>query len=246
MGKEKVKVRITKSFGDLLVLDDVKFDVTENEFLVLVGPTGCGKTTLANIIGGLAPPTVGQVLIDGEPVVTRKHNLSFVFQEPSCIPWRTLWDDVKIGLEIKGASKNSLKERVRRVIHLVGLDGFENYYPHQISGGMKQRVAIARAYATEPDLLLMDEPFGHLDAQTRYLMQIEIIRIWEEMKRTVLFITNNIEEAVFLAERIIIFSKRPTKIRGEIRLDLPRPRDNISPEFLAIRSRVSELFEISE
>jgi ABC-type nitrate/sulfonate/bicarbonate transport system ATPase subunit len=246
MRKEKVQVQVTKSFNNLLVLDDVKFNVNENEFLVLVGPTGCGKTTLANIIGGLAPPTEGQVLIDGQPVDTRKHNLSFVFQEPSCIPWRTLWDDVKIGLEIKGAAKNFFEERLRRVIHLVGLEGFENYYPHQISGGMKQRVAIARAYATEPDLLLMDEPFGHLDAQTRYLMQIEIIRIWEEMKRTVIFVTNNIEEAVYLAERIIVFSKLPAKISGEIRVDLPRPRDNISPEFLAIRSCVSELCEITE
>ncbi len=241
MRKEKVRVQVTKNFDGLEILDDVGFSVYENEFLVLVGPTGCGKTTLANIIGGLIPPTEGQVLFEGKPVDTRKHNLSFVFQEPSCIPWRTLWDDVKIGLEIKGAEGKSLEERVRRVIHVVGLDGFEDYYPHQISGGMKQRVAIARAYATDPDLLLMDEPFGHLDAQTRYLMQIEIIRIWEEMKRTVVFVTNNIEEAVFLAERILIFSKLPAKIRGEVRVDLPRPRDNISPEFLAIRSQVSEL-----
>jgi ABC-type nitrate/sulfonate/bicarbonate transport system ATPase subunit len=243
MGKEKVLVDISKRFGQLLVLDGVKFGINENEFLALVGPSGCGKTTLANIIGGLILPTEGGIWIDGQLVNPRQHNLSFVFQEPSCIPWRTIREDMKIGLEIKKFSGNSLKERVRRVIHLVGLDGFENYYPHQISGGMKQRVAIARAYATDPDLLLMDEPFGHLDAQTRYLMQMEILRIWEEMKRTVIFVTNNIEEAVFLAERIIVFSKLPARIRGEIRVDLPRPRDNISPEFLAVRSSVSALCE---
>ena len=241
MRKEKVEVEVTKRFDQLLVIDRVKFSVNENEFFVLVGPSGCGKTTLADIVGGLIPPTEGRVLIDGQPVNPRQHNISFVFQEPSCLPWRTLWDDVKIGLEIKGFPENSSGERVRRMIHLVGLQGFENYYPHQISGGMKQRVAIARAYATEPDLLLMDEPFGHLDAQTRYLMQLEIIRIWEEMKRTVIFVTNNIEEAVFLAERILVFSKLPARIRGEIRVDLPRPRDHISPEFLSLRSQVSEL-----
>ncbi len=241
MTKEKVQVEVTKRFGPLLVLDRVEFGVNENEFLVLVGPSGCGKTTLANIVGGLISPTEGRVLVDGQPVNPRRHNISFIFQEPSCLPWRTLWDDVKIGLEIKSFSGNSVGERVRRVIVLVGLQGFENYYPHQISGGMKQRVAIARAYATEPDLLLMDEPFGHLDAQTRYLMQLEVIRIWEEMKRTVIFVTNNIEEAVFLAERIIVFGKLPARICGEIRVDLPRPRDHISPEFLSLRGRVSAL-----
>jgi NitT/TauT family transport system ATP-binding protein len=244
--KVKLEVEITKRFSQLLVLDRVKFSVYENEFLVLVGPTGCGKTTLANIIGCLIPPTEGRVLIDGQPVNPKKHNLSFVFQEPSCLPWRTLWNDVKVGLEIKKFSRGSLEERIRRVIHVVGLDGFEKYYPHQISGGMKQRVAIARAYATEPDLLLMDEPFGHLDAQTRYLMQLEITRIWQEMKRTVVFVTNNIEEAVSVAERIIVFSKLPAQICGEIKVDLPHPRDNISPEFLALRTRVSELCGISE
>jgi len=244
--KEKVKVQVSKSFNNLLVLDRLDFTVYENEFLVIVGPTGCGKTTLSNIIGGLYQPTQGQVTMDGAILSPRKQNVSFVFQEPSCIPWRTLWDDVKIGLEIKRADPDLIEKRVQEMIDLVQLTGFEKYYPHQISGGMKQRVAIARAYATDPDLLLLDEPFGHLDAQTRYLMQIEITRIWEQLKKTVLFVTNNIEEAVFLAERIIVLSRLPARIKGIVPVDLPRPRDNISPEFLQIRSQISQMCETAE
>jgi NitT/TauT family transport system ATP-binding protein len=244
--KEKVVAHVSKSFNGLLVLDNVNFSVYENEFLVVVGPTGCGKTTLAHIIGGLYQPTRGQVTMNGDVISPRKHNISFVFQEPSCIPWRTLWNDVKMGLEIKRASQAHIQSRVKEMIRLVQLDGFENYYPHQISGGMKQRVAIARAYATDPDLLLMDEPFGHLDAQTRYLMQNEITRIWEYLKRTIIFITNNIEEAVYLAERIIVLSRIPARINGIVPVNLPRPRDNTSPEFLEIRTRVTQMCETAE
>jgi len=244
--KEKVKIQVSKSFNSLLVLDRLHFSVYENEFLVIVGPTGCGKTTLAHIIGGLYQPTEGQVTFDGEIISPKRHNLSFVFQEPSCIPWRTLWDDIKIGLEIKKSKPAAIQRRVKEMIELVQLTGFENYYPYQISGGMKQRVAIARAYATDPDLLLMDEPFGHLDAQTRYLMQIEITRVWEQLKKTVLFVTNNIEEAVFLAERIIILSRLPAHIKGIVPVDLPRPRDNISSDFLAIRSQITQMCETAD
>jgi ABC-type nitrate/sulfonate/bicarbonate transport system ATPase subunit len=244
--KEKVKIQVSKSFNDLLVLDHLDFPIYENEFLVIVGPTGCGKTTLAHIIGGLYQPSEGKVILNGEVVNPKCQNISFVFQEPSCIPWRTLWDDVKIGLEIKGAKRDFIQNRVKEMIDLVQLTGFENYFPYQISGGMKQRVAIARAYATDPDLLLMDEPFGHLDAQTRYLMQIEITRVWEQLKKTVLFVTNNIEEAVFLAERIIVLSRIPARIKGVVPVDLPRPRDNISPEFLQIRSQITQMCETAE
>lgn len=244
--KEKVKIQISKSFNSLLVLDHLDFSVYENEFLVIVGPTGCGKTTLAHIIGGLYHPTEGQVTLNDEVVSPKRQNISFVFQEPSCIPWRTLWNDIKIGLEIKGAKPGLIKTRVREMIELVQLSGFEDYYPYQISGGMKQRVAIARAYATDPDLLLMDEPFGHLDAQTRYLMQIEITRVWEQLKKTVLFVTNNIEEAVFLAERIIVLSRMPARIKGIVPIDLPRPRDNISSEFLQVRSQITQMCETAE
>lgn len=246
MERELIDVDMSMKFDNLSVLEDIKFKIHENEFLVIVGPTGCGKTTLARLLGGLSKPSSGHVSIAGEDVNPKIHNVSFVFQEPSCIPWLTLWDDISMGLEIKGADPQSAetKTRIKEVIKLVGLDGFEEYFPKQISGGMKQRVAIARAYATKPDFLLMDEPFGHLDAQTRYLMQIEIMRIWEREKKTVAYITNNIEEAVYLATRIIVLSKLPARIKAEHSINLPRPRDLTGPDFLRIRAEITAQCEV--
>ncbi len=246
MEKELVKVDLSMAYNGMPVLEDIKFSVHENEFLVIVGPTGCGKTTMANLLTGLLKPTAGQVTMNGEKINPKVQNISFVFQEPSCLPWRTLFNDITIGLEIKGASKESIAKRGKDVIKLVGLEGFDNYFPWQISGGMKQRVAIARAYATDPDFLLMDEPFGHLDAQTRYLMQIEIMRVWEKEKKTVVFITNNIEEAVYLATRIIVFSRLPARIVGEYEIQLPRPRDLTSQEFLRKRAEITKMCDVVE
>lgn len=244
MVKDKIKVHVEKYFGDIHVLRNVDFVVKENEFLCLVGPSGCGKTVLLQIIAGLIPPTSGQVTIDGEPIDPSKHNISLVFQEPSCLPWRTLWDDVKFGLELKGYGANEIQERVQKILEIVGLKGFEKYYPHQISGGMKQRVAIARAFVTQPDLLLMDEPFGHLDAQTRYYMQMEVLRVWEQMKRTVIFVTNNVEEAVYLGERVLAFSMPPAEIRAEIPITLPRPRCVTDRAFLSVRKEITRYYEV--
>lgn len=246
MARELVDIDISMKFNSMPILEDIRFKVHENEFLVIVGPTGCGKTTMANLLGGLLKPTVGKITMNGQEISPKVHNISFVFQEPSCIPWRTLWKDITMGLEIKRADHKTVEKRGKEVVKLVGLEGFEEYFPWQISGGMKQRVAIARAYATDPDFLLMDEPFGHLDAQTRYLMQIEIMRVWEKEKKTVVFITNNIEEAVYVATRIIVFSKLPARIKGEYKVDLPRPRDLTSPEFLKIRSEITEQCEVVE
>ncbi|MCE5242236.1 MAG: ABC transporter ATP-binding protein [Syntrophobacteraceae bacterium] len=246
MAEKLVRADISKRFSEMDVLRDIRFEVEENEFLVVVGPTGCGKTTLGNILSGLEKPTEGSVKIRGEVVDPHVHNISYVFQEPSCIPWYTMIQDVTMGLVIKKVDPVRTKQRGLDVIKLVGLEGFEDYYPWQISGGMKQRVAIARAYATDPDLLIMDEPFGHLDAQTRYLMQIEIMRIWEQEKKTVIFITNNIEEAVYLAGRIIILSKLPARIKGEYKIDLERPRDLTSPEFLKLRAEITQQCEVVE
>lgn len=250
--KEKtVKIHVKnviKRFGDLLVLDNVSFRVYENEFLCICGPTGCGKTTLLNIIAGLTSATNSNpVLINDEPIDPQKHNISFVFQEPSCLPWRNVRDNVRFGLEIKkavlkqGLSENEIHDKVRKIISLVGLDEFEEYYPHQISGGMKQRVAIAQAFVMDPDLLLMDEPFGYLDVQTRYYMEKEVLRIWEKLKRTVIFVTHNIEEAVYLAERVVVFTELPARVKAVIPIDLPRPRDYTDPKFVEIRRQITKL-----
>ena len=246
MSKVEVK-NLTKSFDDLLVLDDISFSLYENEFLCICGPTGCGKTTLLNLITGLIPPTKGSVLLGDEPIDPRKHNISFVFQEPSCLPWRTLLDNVKLSLEIKkkvlklNISEEEIDKRVRETIDLVGLRGFENYFPHQISTGMKQRVAIARALAVDPDMLLMDEPFASLDAQTRWILHIKLLEIWSKLRKTVLFVTHNVEEAVYLADRVIVLSKRPAKIVRAILIDLKRPRNKLSSDFIKYREEIIDV-----
>jgi ABC-type nitrate/sulfonate/bicarbonate transport system ATPase subunit len=242
----KVKIRFesfTKCFGDLLVLDNMNATLYENEFICIVGPTGCGKTTLANLVCGLLPPTKGKVTVDGEEVDPRKHNIAFVFQEVAILPWRTVEDNIKLGLELKRFPKGEIKNRVHEMIDLLGLRGFEKSFPNQVSGGMKQRVDIARAFCAETDLLFMDEPFCQNDEKTRFYMLNLLIRLWEKKKRTIIFVTHNIEEAVYLAERIIVFTQKPTKIREEIIVDLPRPRDVSAPEFVKIRERVTELIK---
>jgi ABC-type nitrate/sulfonate/bicarbonate transport system ATPase subunit len=244
MSEKSVKVRfesLTKRFGNLTVLDDVSLDVHENTFLCIVGPTGCGKTTLANLLCGLIPPTRGRVTIDGQKVNPKLHSIAFVFQESACLPWRTVKDNIKLGLEIKRVPDKELKARLGEVITLLGLKGFEDAYPNQISGGMRQRVDIARAFCCETDLLIMDEPFCQNDEKTRFYLLNQLIEIWEKKKRTVIFVTHNLEEAVYLAERIVVFTQKPTRVRAEIDVALPRPRDLSSPEFVAIREQVTEL-----
>lgn len=241
MGREKVRVDIRHRYGDLLVLDRLRFSIEENSFLCVLGQSGCGKTTLANLMAGLIPCSEGRITIEGAPANPRKHELAFVFQEPSLWPWRTVRDNIRIGLEIKGFPKAEVDRRVREMVSLVGLEGFEDYYPYQISGGMKQRVAIARAFALDADLVLMDEPFAALDAQTRHQMQMEVLRIWEKRRTTVVFVTHNLEEAVYLAERILVLSPKPAVVLADIPADLPRPRDFGDPAFVALRKRLAEL-----
>ena len=244
MAERKAKIQVdnlTKMFGDLLVLKDLTFDIYDGEFLCVVGPTGCGKTTFCNVVSRLLPSTKGSITMDGEEINPSRHNVSFVFQEPSCIPWRTVWEDIGIGLEIKKVNPLEIQKRLKDIIHLVGLRGFEAFYPHQISAGMKQRVAIARAFVTEPDLLLMDEPFGQLDTNTRFQIETRLIEVWEKTKRTVIFVTHNLEEAVYLAERILVLTNKPTTIKEVVKVDLPRPRNFADPKFVSIRRRVTDL-----
>jgi ABC-type nitrate/sulfonate/bicarbonate transport system ATPase subunit len=215
--------------------------VYENTFLCIVGPTGCGKTTLANLLCGLISPTRGRVTIDGTRVDPKRQNISFVFQESACLPWRTVKDNIKLGLEIKRVPRKEVGPRIGEVITLLGLQGFENAYPNQISGGMRQRVDIARAFCCESDLLIMDEPFCQNDEKTRFYLLNQLIEIWEKKKRTIIFVTHNLEEAVYLAERIVVFTQKPTRIRAEIDVSLPQPRDFSSAEFVAIREQVTEL-----
>jgi ABC-type nitrate/sulfonate/bicarbonate transport system ATPase subunit len=242
-GAVKVRADITHRYGDLLVHDAMKLAIRENEFLCICGPSGCGKTTLLDIFAGIIKPTEGEVLIDGVEADPKRHNISFVFQEPSTLPWLDVRDNIGTGLRIKKRPKAEIARTVDDIIGVVGLRGFEGYYPHQLSGGMKQRVSIARAFATDADLVLMDEPFVSLDQPTREKMQREVLGIWEHRRRTIVFVTHNLEEAVFLGDRVVMLSTKPARIVADITVDLPRPRDPVSAGFTALRARCAELLQ---
>src|SRR5487761_342169 len=219
--RPKVEVDASHKYGSLVVHEHLEFAVARNEYVCICGPSGCGKTTLLDYLAGILKPTRGTVLIDGAPANPKRHSISFVFQEASTFPWLTVFDNVATGLRIKGEPPSGITAKVREIIDIVGLNGFESYYPHQISGGMKQRVAIARAFATDADLILMDEPFVSLDQPTRERMQREVLDIWRRRVRTVIFVTHNIEEAVFLGDRAIILSAKPARILADVRITLP-------------------------
>ena len=200
-------------------LEDITFDVHSGQFLVLVGPSGCGKSTLLDLLGGLAQPTSGRILVDGEPVTGPGLDRGIVFQQYALLPWRTAQANVEFGLEAKGIPRRQRADRAREFLELVGLTGFADRYPHELSGGMKQRVAIARSLAFDPDVLLMDEPFAALDAQTRDGLQDELLRIWEQTGKTIVFITHGIDEAVYLGQRVAVMTSRPARVKQII--DIP-------------------------
>lgn len=238
----KIEVRnLTKKFNDLVVLDHVNFTVNDGELVAIVGPTGCGKTTFLNCMSKLMDATEGDIFIDGVPADPKKHNLAFVFQEPTALPWRTVEQNVVYGMEIKGVPKKERDERLQYILGLVGLTDTAKLYPNQISASMMQRIAVARAFAVNPDLLLMDEPYGQLDVKLRFYLEDELVKMWQTLHSTVLFITHNIEEAVYVADRILVLTPKPAKVRAEVVVDLPRPRNFLDPKFVEIRRNVTDL-----
>jgi NitT/TauT family transport system ATP-binding protein len=215
--------RLNRAF---LAVDGASLEVRSGEFVALVGPSGCGKTTLLNAVDGLIPVTSGTLTLDGRPISKPGEDRAMVFQQPSLLPWRTVLGNVIYGLELQGSlPKHEAQERALGLIRLVGLSGFEQSFPSELSGGMQQRVNLARALAIDPELLLLDEPFAALDAQTREVMQHELLRVWAETRKTMLFVTHDIKEAVYLADRVIAFTARPGKVKLSVQIDLPRPRD---------------------
>ncbi|MEE9145202.1 MAG: ABC transporter ATP-binding protein [Candidatus Binatia bacterium] len=229
-GSKLIVRNLTKAFRRqrddrvIKVFDGISLDVHPSEFVCLVGPSGCGKTTLLRILNGLIPYDSGEIFLDGNSVIKPGVDKGFVFQDSSLLPWRTVTDNVILGLEIQGADKKVARERAQKFIDLVGLKGFETHYPYELSGGMQQRVNLARALIVDPEILLMDEPFASLDAQTREIMQSELLKMWVQAKKTVIFVTHQIEEAIYLADRVVVFSARPTKVREIVKIQISRPR----------------------
>lgn len=242
--EEKVRVEhLTKRFGNLLVLDDISFSIKKGEFVCIVGPTGCGKTTFLNLLTKLHEPTSGDIYIDGVPANPKVHDISFVFQEPSAFPWLTAQQNIEYGLKIKKKDPAYIKEQGDKIISLLGLEKFRDTYPGEMSVSMEQRVVIGRAFAMNPDLLLMDEPYGQMDIKMRFYLEDEVIRLWKATGATVLFITHNLEEAVYLAQRVLILSNKPAGIKAEIPVELERPRKVSSPEFIRIRKEITDMIK---
>src|SRR5882757_22154 len=237
---------LSKWFDKLEALAKIDVAVERGEFIAVVGPSGCGKTTFLRMVAGLEPATSGSILLDGQQLRGPGGNRGFVFQNDSLLPWRTVLSNALIGPEVMGNVGKPERQRTLDLLKLVGLGGFENYYPRQLSGGMRQRVNLARALAIDPDVLLMDEPFASLDAQTREIMQTELLRIWEQGRKTVVFVTHQIDEAVFLADRVLVFARRPGRLQEAVKIDLPRPRGldiKRKPEFVAYVDHIWKLIE---
>lgn len=228
------------------ILKDINLTIDNGEFLVILGPSGCGKTTLLRMLAGLEFPSTGTITENDMPVLKPSTDRGFVFQQYSLFPWRTVLDNVAFGLEVAGIEKEERYEKAKTYIEMVGLSAFLDSYPHQLSGGMKQRVAIARALVNEPDSILMDEPFAALDVLTRHKLQNELIQIWEQETKTIIFVTHNVDEAVFLADRILVLSERPGRIIETFNIDLNRIRDRTSENYLEIKRKITSLLETNQ
>ena len=235
---------VTKRFNGHVALQGVTFAVPPAQFLCVVGPSGCGKTTLLRLIAGLISPDEGEVTIDGEPVTRPRPDVGFVFQQFGLFPWKTAQENISFGLVVRGAPAAVIRARVAELMRMMKLEGFERHYPYQLSGGMQQRIGIARALAVAPKVLLMDEPFGSLDAQTREVLQGELLHLWERLRQSVVFVTHSIDEAITLGDRILVMQSRPGRIVDDLAVTLPRPRDvnqvRHLREFAALRDRIWE------
>lgn len=231
--------------GSHEVVRDLSLQVRDNEFLILLGPGHCGKTVILNMIAGLMEPDSGTIDLDGKTVKGPNPDMGMVFQKTGILPWKTVMENVELGPKMRGVSKAERRKKAQHYIDLVGLHSFETHLPKQLSGGMKQRVGIARAYANDPQILLLDEPFGQLDAQTRYNMEDEIERVWQQEKRTIIFVTNNMEEALMLGDRIILLTECPARVKQVYEVNLPRPRDMMDDRFLQLRREISENTDLS-
>jgi NitT/TauT family transport system ATP-binding protein len=242
MSESRIVVRAAgKRYGQHQVFQDVSIAVGNREVVAIIGPSGCGKTTLLRAMDGLIPLTEGEITIEGTPVAGPREGVAMVFQHFGLFPWKTVYQNVAYGVKLAGASAATIAEKVPQFINLVGLTGFEHHYPYQISGGMQQRCGLARALAIEPHVLLMDEPFGAVDAQTREILQFELLRIWEMKPTTMVFVTHSIDEAVLMGDRIVVLKGRPASVHEVIAVDLPRPRTRATlaePRFAALRERV--------
>ena len=242
--------RVSKEFVDrrtkstVRALDEINLEVQKGEVICILGPSGCGKSTLLNIVAGFLPPSGGEVRVDGRPVIEPGPDRGFVFQEFALFPWRTVLENVEFGPVLKGMEKADRHARARELIQRIHLTGFEDKFPFELSGGMKQRVGIARALANDPEVLLMDEPFGALDAQTRRVMQEELLKLLGETKKTVLFVTHAIDEAIVLADRVVVMTARPGQVKALLGVDLPRPRERTSPEFNELYRMMDDLIRV--
>jgi len=227
--------------GEVVALDGIDLTIRAGEFVCLLGPSGCGKSTLLNALAGFSPPTTGTVTVDGKVVLTPGPDRAMVFQEYALFPWMTVEKNVAFGLEVKGLAAAEIRSRVDALLGMLALREFRDRFPKDLSGGMRQRVAIARALAIDSPVLLMDEPFGALDALTRRNLQDEVLRLWQELRKTIVFVTHGIEESIYLADRVVVMTYRPGTVKRDLTITLPRPRDPASPEFNALKRELSAL-----
>lgn len=241
--KELRKAFRTNNGGTLEALIDISFDIPENDFVCIVGPSGCGKSTLLRMIAGLEKITAGRIDYREVAISRPRKEIGMIFQEYSLLPWRNVLDNVALGPEFSGVLRNERERKAIEYLRLVGMEAFSRAFPHELSGGMRQRVAIARALANDPDVLLMDEPFGALDAHTRILLQIELLRVWENHRKTILFVTHGVDEAIYLADRIMVMSARPGRIIEIIDVDMVRPRHRADPSYGQLADRILSILE---